>query len=302
LGAGFGGHSSRRRSQNVTPGEGDTAIGSIRYSRARTTGAPPISRPKLDSTALAAARAALAAAAAADAGNVAVFSGAGLSAESGIATFRGHDGDALWSQFNPLELASAAGFEANPQRVIEWYNWRRGKLARAQPNAAHAALARHPAFIEITQNVDDLLERAGVPAHAVLHLHGTIGKDRCHGACGYEETVDFEQPPPLRACPRCGAYLRPAVVWFGEALPPHVWSAAERRCAEVACLLVVGTSASVYPAAGLIEQAALNGATIISINTEPSASFGAAHLELVGPASELLPALLDGLHGPSGDG
>jgi len=226
---------------------------------------------------------------------IAVFSGAGLSAESGIATFRGNDGDALWSRFNPMELASAAGFEENPARVIDWYNWRRSKLANAQPNAAHVALAKRPRLVQITQNVDDLLERAGVAASAVLHLHGTIGKDRCNGSCGHEETVDLASAPPLRPCPRCGAYLRPAVVWFGEGLRQDVWNEAQRLCSQLDCLLVVGTSATVYPAAGLIEQAEAAGSKIISINTEPSASFGAEHLELVGPASVLLPQLLEGL-------
>jgi NAD-dependent deacetylase len=177
----------------------------------------------------------------------AVFSGAGLSAESGIATFRGNDGHALWSQFNPMELASVAGFEDNPARVIEWYNWRRTQLARAQPNAAHRVLAKHSQLVQITQNVDDLLERAGVAASDVLHLHGTIGRDRCMASCGYEEAIDLAHPPPLSDCPRCGAYLRPAVVWFGEALPQGVWSWAERICSELDCLLVVGTSATVAP-------------------------------------------------------
>jgi NAD-dependent deacetylase len=222
----------------------------------------------------------------------AVFSGAGLSAESGIATFRGGDDHALWSRFNPMELASAAGFEENPERVIEWYNWRRRQLAQAQPNAAHVALAKHPQLTQITQNVDELLERAGVPRDNVLHLHGTIGKDRCNVNCGYEEAVDLAQPPPLRRCPDCLAYLRPGVVWFGETLPQHVWNEAQRICSEVDCLLVVGTSASVYPAARLIEHAAAAGAKVISVNTEPSSSFGAEHIELVGPATVLLPQIL----------
>jgi NAD-dependent deacetylase len=228
---------------------------------------------------------------------VAVFSGAGLSAESGIATFRGNDGDALWSQFNPMELASATGFEENPERVIDWYNWRRGKLAHAQPNAAHRALAKHQRLLQITQNVDDLLERAGVAANDVLHLHGTIGRDRCNASCGHEEPVDLAKALPLRPCPRCAAPLRPAVVWFGEALPQDVWNEAQHTCEQLDCLLVVGTSATVYPAASLIERAAAAGSTIISINTEPSGgSFGGAeHIELVGPASALLPPLLEGL-------
>jgi NAD-dependent deacetylase len=239
---------------------------------------------------LAAARAALA-----RSRRVAVFSGAGLSAESGIATFRGHGEDALWAQHNPMELASPEGFARDPERVIAWYNWRRGKLATARPNAAHLALAAHPELVEITQNVDDLLERAGISAARIHHLHGTIGKDRCNAACGYEETVDLASPPPLRACPRCGAPLRPAVVWFGESLPPNVWSEAQGICAKLDCLIVVGTSALVYPAASLINAAAAAGAAIVSVNTEATGSFGASHLPLVGPASEVLPELLAGL-------
>jgi NAD-dependent deacetylase len=226
---------------------------------------------------------------------VAVFSGAGLSAESGIATFRGHADDALWSRYNPMELASPEGFAANPERVIAWYNWRRGKLAAARPNAAHVALAAQPRLVEITQNVDDLLERAGVDEARIHHLHGTIGKDRCNAACGYEETVDLANPPPLRECPRCGAYLRPGVVWFGEALPPRVWSEAQSVCAALDCMLVVGTTATVYPAAGLIEMVLAAGGAVISVNTEPTEPFGAQHLDLIGPAGQVLPVLLEGL-------
>jgi NAD-dependent deacetylase len=226
---------------------------------------------------------------------VAVFSGAGLSAESGIATFRSNSDDALWSQWNPVELASPDGFEANPERVVAWYNWRRGELANATPNAAHEALAAQRELVQITQNVDDLLERAGVPEERIHHLHGTIGKDRCNAGCGYEEPVDLASAPSLRECPRCGAYLRPAVVWFGELLPQRVWDEAQRICASLDCLLVIGTSAVVYPAASLIEVAAARGATIVSVNTEPTELFGAKHLELIGPASRVLPELLAGL-------
>lgn len=247
-------------------------------------------------TSLASARAALAASR-----RTAVFSGAGLSAESGIPTFRGNTGHPLWSRYNPMELASVDGFAANPERVIEWYNWRRGTLANARPNAAHLSLARHPRLVEITQNVDDLLERAGVPSSAVLHLHGTIGKDRCNGRCGHEEAIDLKNPPPLRRCPHCLEYMRPAVVWFGEGLPGDVWNEAHRICSALDCLVVVGTSAVVYPAASLIELAAAAGATIVSVNTEPSdpagalGALGAKHIELVGTASALVPELLEGL-------
>ena len=136
---------------------------------------------------------------------------------------------------------------------------------------------------------------AGVSETRIHHLHGTIGKDRCNSGCGHEELVDLANPPPLRACPRCGAPLRPAVVWFGEPLPQIVWREAERTCGALDCLLVVGTSAVVYPAASLIELAATGGATIISANTEPSGSFAADHFELIGPASKVVPQLLEGM-------
>jgi NAD-dependent deacetylase len=140
---------------------------------------------------------------------VAAFSGAGLSAESGLSTFRDPDPDALWSRFDPTELASVAGFEANPQRVIDWYNWRRAKYASVRPNAAHRALATQPGMIQITQNVDHLLEAAGVAPQQVYHLHGSILQDRCNNpACDHHQKVDPETAQSLRACPRCGGRHR----------------------------------------------------------------------------------------------
>ncbi len=224
---------------------------------------------------------------------MAVFSGAGLSAESGISTFRGQEPDALWSRFDPMQLASVEGFAADPQTVIDWYNWRRSKLAEAQPNAAHQALAGLPELIHLTQNVDDLLERAGVPESNVLHLHGSIGKDRCHAACGIEEDISLEKPEPLRQCKGCGAYMRPAVVWFGETLPQDIWSQAEVVCMEIDCLLVIGTSATVYPAFSLVELAAGQGSQIIVVNTEAIDSNQGALIEISGKAGDILPKLLD---------
>jgi len=220
------------------------------------------------------------------------FSGAGLSAESGIATFRDRDGDSLWSRYDPAELASPQGFAANPQRVYEWYGWRRSKLATATPNPAHLALASRDDLVHVTQNVDDLLERAGASSDRIHHLHGTITRDRCHGGCGYEEPVALAEPAPLRRCPDCDSWLRPAVVWFGEPLPQAVWRTAETAVREADCLIVVGTSATVYPAAGLIEWARGTGARVIVVNTEASAASEMADAELIGPAGELLPALL----------
>ena len=229
------------------------------------------------------------------ANNVAVFSGAGLSAESGIATFRDTETDALWSRFNPAELASVAGFEAHPERVADWYCWRRTKVAKAQPNAAHRALAIQPGLIHITQNVDDLSERAGASERNILHLHGTITKDHCHATCGYEEAINLNNPPALTRCPECNSLMRPSVVWFGENLPGDVWTRAAELCHRVDCLLVIGTSATVFPAAGLIDIVRRNHGRIIVINTNPTPENHLATIELIAPAGEIVPKLLDGI-------
>jgi len=227
---------------------------------------------------------------------VAAFSGAGLSAESGLATFRDPDSDALWSRFDPTELASLEGFEANPRRVVDWYNWRRGRYAAVSPNAAHRALAAQPRMVQITQNVDHLLEQAGVAAERIYRLHGNILYDRCHNRnCDHHERVDLARPRNLRPCPRCGDYLRPAVVWFGEPLPAETWRQAERLCAAIDCLLVIGTSATVYPAAGLISLARRNGSRVIVVDPNPGAASAAADIHLAAAAARALPALLDGL-------
>jgi NAD-dependent deacetylase len=231
----------------------------------------------------------------ADARYVAVFSGAGLSAESGIATFRDTETDALWSRFDPMELASVTGFDSHPERVIDWYCWRRNKVAKAQPNPAHLALARQPGLIHVTQNVDDLSERAGADEQSILHVHGKLTEDRCHAACGYEETIDLQHAPALRRCPKCHSLMRPSVVWFEEALPVDVWSRAVAVCQRTDCLVVVGTSATVYPAAGLIETVHANRGRIIVINTHISKGSHLASVELIGPAGDIVPQLFYGI-------
>jgi len=219
------------------------------------------------------------------------FSGAGLSAESGIPTFRDAQTGGLWEKHDPMRLASPQGFAADPQLVSEWYAHRRRAIAEAQPNGAHLALSRRSNMIHVTQNVDDLLHRAGT--EHVIQLHGTIAHDRCNGDCGFREAVDMTDPPALRSCPQCGDQLRPAVVWFGEALPSDAWEEAERVCSECEVLLVIGTSAAVYPAAGLIGLAKSAGAKIIIVNTQSSDASSLADVELLGKASEVVPALLD---------
>ncbi|HKJ51556.1 MAG TPA: Sir2 family NAD-dependent protein deacetylase [Gammaproteobacteria bacterium] len=226
---------------------------------------------------------------------VAAFSGAGLSAESGLATFRDPDSDALWSRFDPTELASLDGFQADPRRVVDWYDWRRNKYAAVAPNAAHRALASQTRMIQITQNVDHLLEQAGVAPERIYHLHGDLLHDRCHNPdCDYRESVELDKPRGLRDCPRCGEYLRPAVVWFGEPLPRRTWDCAERLCAELDCLLVIGTSATVYPAAGLIDLVRRRQSRVIVVDPNPGAASHGADVHLAGPAARLLPALLEG--------
>lgn len=221
------------------------------------------------------------------------FSGAGLSAESGIATFRDKtDEDALWSKFDPMQLASQEGFASDPVMVIDWYNYRRRTLAAAQPNAAHSILAGQAQWTHITQNVDHLLEAAGASGERVLHLHGTLLEDHCNSGCGHSERVNLENALPLRKC-RCGHYMRPSVVWFGESLPVHIMDTALAETKKADLMLVVGTSAQVYPAAGLIDIAKSNGAEIIVVNTESSGVVENGVIELVGPAGEIMPQLFD---------
>ena len=226
----------------------------------------------------------------AQAQRIAVLTGAGVSAESGVPTFRGAQG--LWRQYRPDDLATPEAFARDPKLVWEWYNWRRGLLAAAQPNAGHDALAelerRAASFMLITQNVDGLHQRAG--SQNVLEVHGSIWLLRCT-QCGRE----WEDTAPSLAIPphcHCGGMARPGVVWFGENLNPKVWTAAEQAAGACDVLLVAGTSAVVYPAAGLAPLARSAGAKIIEVNIEATALSRAADVTLTGRAGELLPQLL----------
>ena len=226
--------------------------------------------------------------------SITTFSGAGLSAESGIATFRDPETNGLWSQYDPLQLASTEGFAADPNTVSDWYNWRRTTLSAANPNPAHQCLARLSNSIHITQNVDDLLLRAGCNPQQMIQLHGRIDQDRCNNSlCDYVEAIDLANPPSLRPCPKCQDLLRPAVVWFGEALDGDAWQRAEQAVSEADLLLVIGTSATVYPAASLIPLARATGGRILVINSQPSAASHSCDLELIGPCGHWLPRLFD---------
>ncbi len=228
----------------------------------------------------------------AEAERVVALTGAGISAESGVPTFRGAGG--LWRQHRPEDLATPEAFARGPRLVWEWYDWRRARVAQAEPNSGHLALAqlerRVPEFTLITQNVDGLHERAG--SRRTLKLHGDIWTLHCLG-CGLEET---NHDVPLREIPprcTCGGLFRPGVVWFGEALPADVLRHAMEATAHAQVFLVVGTSAVVQPAASLPLLAQQNGAKLVEVNLEETPLSAQADASFWGKAGEILPRLLE---------
>ena len=224
------------------------------------------------------------------ASSIAVLTGAGISAESGIPTFRGAAG--LWKQFRPEDLATPGAFARNPELVWEWYDWRRGLIKEAKPNAGHLALAnleRRTPVTVITQNVDGLHQTAG--SRNVLEVHGSIWRLRCTKC----ERTWLDQSVPLSLPPHCecGSLARPGVVWFGETLPADIWSQADTATKKSDVFLVIGTSAIVYPVAGLVDLARTSGAKIIEINTEKTPISNAVNCKLTGPAGQILPNLFN---------
>jgi NAD-dependent deacetylase len=225
---------------------------------------------------------------------VTVLTGAGVSAASGVPTFRGPEG--LWRAFRPEDLATPEAFERDPCLVWEWYDWRRQRIAACQPNRAHEVLAawegRWPEFTLLTQNVDGLHERAG--SRSTVRLHGSIWDVKCAAGCRHapsswrDDRVPLEELP-LR-CPQCGGLARPAVVWFGEALDQHVLA---RAIAATACdvFITAGTSAVVYPAAGLVHDARRRGAFSVEVNPDLTPATTVVDAALRGPAEVLLDAL-----------
>lgn len=229
----------------------------------------------------------------AQATEVVALTGAGVSAESGVPTFRDAQ-TGLWSRYRAEDLATPAAFQRDPALVWNWYRWRRSLVEAVAPNPAHAALAemerRLPGFHLITQNVDGLHRRAG--SRRVLELHG----DLFLTLCSQERTPvdgwqDNEAAPPR--CPRCGAPLRPGVVWFGEMLPPSVLSRAFALSAACRVFLSIGTSALVQPAASLPLHAYESGAVVVEINPVATALSPIARFVLRGPAGRLVPALVE---------
>lgn len=236
-----------------------------------------------------------------DARSICVLTGAGISRESGVPTFRGEDG--LWRKFRAEDLATPEAFARDPVLVWEWYAWRRELISQAQPNPAHRALVEIEAsvasrpdgrFTLITQNVDGLHERAG--SRNVVRLHGSLWHLRC-SRCGSahsnrpdreDRRVPLDPFPPRCYRQGCSALLRPAVVWFGEPLPETEWKRATLAAAHADLFLVVGTSALVYPAASLPWAAKQSGAQLVEINPDPTPLSDIADCVLRGSACEVL--------------
>ncbi len=219
-----------------------------------------------------------------------VLTGAGISAESGIPTFRDRGG--IWEKFDPAQVATWEAFERDPKFVWEWYLLRMNVFQNARPNLAHEALAllekRIPDFQLVTQNIDDLHRRAG--SQKIVELHGNIWRTRCLG-CGELKRLSKipEEAPPH--CSACGKLLRPDVVWFGEALDPVNVRKAELSC-ETEVFMIVGTSGEVWPAAGFAHTAKSFGATLIEVNTQVTELSSIADLSLLGKAGEILKNLI----------
>jgi len=239
------------------------------------------------------------------AGRLVVLTGAGISAESGVPTFRGEEG--LWRSFRAEELATPEAFRRDPRLVWEWYGWRREKVGTCAPNPGHLALARRAlagGVTLVTQNVDGLHEAAARAAAGSadaslalpLELHGALFRDRC-SRCGTRSEgrgpVDASATETLPRCAVCGGLLRPDVVWFGEALDAATLQEAFHRAAEADVCLVVGTSSLVYPAASIPLITLERGSAVVEVNPQETPLSPQARVTLRGPAAEVLPALLD---------
>lgn len=235
-----------------------------------------------------------AAAAIARANRVAVLTGAGISAESGLPTFRGTGG--LWEGQRVEDVATPMAFERDPALVWRFYNARRNALGKVQPNPGHHALVQlekrlgMDRFTLITQNVDGLHRSAG--SNQVLELHGCLARVRCTG-CRVIENRDGQELPDLPKCNACGELLRPDIVWFHEMLPMDIWLQAEEAARKCQCFMVVGTSCVVYPAASLVQIGRMAGAKVIEINVERTAASDLADVSLLGPSGAILPKLLE---------
>lgn len=224
---------------------------------------------------------------------VVALTGAGVSAESGLPTFRGEDG--LWKNYRAEEIATPEAFAADPALVWEWYNWRRGLFKSCSPNHAHEALAQLEKgpfdFALVTQNIDGLHSLAG--SRNVLEIHGSIWRIRCD-SCGHiehNETVPLPEPPLCE----CGSPLRPDVVWFGEQLDSQILGGVMEALSRADAMIVAGTSSVVYPAASFAAYAKQGGTSIIEVNLAPTPLTSQANVSLLGKAGDILPAIARGV-------
>lgn len=238
-----------------------------------------------------------------DAQATVVLTGAGVSAESGVPTFRGAGG--LWEGFRLEEVATPQAFERDPQTVWRFYNWRREKLSACRPNPAHLAIAELERratpprrFCLITQNVDGLHTAAG--SKNLVEIHGTLTRLRCHDCHRPGEWAGPSDHPPK--CPHCGGLMRPAVVWFGEMLPEDGINRAMEAISSADVLLVVGTSAVVHPVASWVMMAKHHEAKVIVVNLEATAHVEVADVSLLGKAGEIMPQILAAMDAPGGSG
>ncbi len=228
-----------------------------------------------------------------DARHVCILTGAGVSAESGVPTFREAQ-DGLWAKYDPHELATPEAFLANPELIWRWYRWRRDLVSDVEPNPGHIAIAGLaglvPRLTLVTQNVDNLHRRAG--SNDVIEFHGNLFEDRCF-ADGSLHTGDDTAVVPT--CPDCGGPLRPGVVWFGEAIPEQALDESCAAAADCDVFLSIGTSSLVYPAAGLADLAKQNGAVVAEINPAPTLHAAGFDFAIAGKSGTVLPELVDSL-------
>lgn len=224
--------------------------------------------------------------------HVVAFTGAGMSAESGVPTFRDSQ-TGLWSNFRAEDLATPHAFLKNPVIVWQWYASRREAISKVQPNRGHLALVQLQTMIEkvtvVTQNIDNLHKRAG--QEIVVELHGNIERVKCFEENRVVDRFSPDEVPPT--CPFCGGLLRPDVVWFGELLPAEEFKRAEEACGQCDVLLVIGTSGVVYPAAALPQLAVQSGAYVVEVNPERTPFSRHADVSLQGPSGKLLPEILE---------
>lgn len=225
--------------------------------------------------------------------HVCVLTGAGISAESGVPTFRDAQ-SGLWATYDPLDLATPEAFLRDPGLVWRWYRWRRELVAKAEPNPGHLALAKLaqlvPRFTLITQNVDGLHQRAG--STDVIEFHGNLFADRCFvEGCIVDRGAD-ESEDAVPVCAGCGGNLRPGVVWFGEAIPEHALHNSFAAASACDVFLSIGTSSLVYPAAGLAEIAGKSGATVVEVNPDPTGQAAGFDHAIAAKAGTVIPEIL----------